>query len=156
MGANNFTDTASLLANNCRAVPGTNGIDLNAPSVAEASPAERPVAHFQQQPPISTQDARRQRLNVILDTIPLSDVVLPSPLVPGSPVNGSRTVAQFFLLDDNKTGVLALGSFSDNDFNAFLNSLLDGLLNLRSLGATQLIVDVVCLTMALFPLTIVH
>lgn len=144
MGAGNFTDTGSLLAHFCQAVPGTNGIDINAPSAAFLPPSEKPIAHFQQQPLISAADARKHRVNVILDTIPLSDVVLPPPLVPSNPVNGSRNAAQFFLLDDKKTGVLALGSFSDNDFNAFLGSLLQGLLNLKSLGATQLVVDVVC------------
>lgn len=144
MGTRNFTDLASFLSGHCFAQPGTNGIDLNAPNAARVSPAEKPVARFQQQRPISDEDARKQRLNVMLDTSPLSDVVLPPPLVPPAPVNGSRNAAQFFLLDDKKTGVLALGSFSDGDFNAFLGSLLTGLLNLKSLGATQLVVDVVC------------
>ncbi len=126
-------------------------MDLNAPSAARVPPAEKPVAQFQQQQPISVEDARKHRINVMLDTTPLSDVVLPPPLVPPSPVNGSRNAAQFFLLDDKKTGVLALGSFSDNDFDAFLNSFLQGLLNLKSLGATQLVVDVVCSTCPILP-----
>jgi len=79
----------------------------------------------------------------MLDTSPLSDVVLPPHLTPTSPVNGSRNVAQFFLLDDNKTGVLALGSFADADFDSFLDVLLTGLITLKSLGASQLVVDLV-------------
>lgn len=87
-------------------------------------------------------------MNVMLDTTPPSDVVLPPTLVPGLPVlNGSRTVQQFYMLKDGKTGVMALGSFSDNDFNAFLLGMLTGLQSLKSLGATQLIVDVVCDTL---------
>jgi len=86
----------------------------------------------------------KERINVMLDTTPLSDVVLPSHLTPTSPINGSRNAAQFFFLDDNKTGVLALGSFSDSDFDSFLDSMLVGLINLKSLGASQLVVDVVC------------
>ncbi len=39
---------------------------------------------------------------------------------------------------------MALGSFSDTDFNNFLLGMLSGLQSLKSQGATQLIVDVVC------------
>ncbi|KXN82588.1 hypothetical protein AN958_02439 [Leucoagaricus sp. SymC.cos] len=142
--ASNFTDLATFLSSHCFAQPGTNGVDLNAPTAAakRLSPAEKPVARFQQQPAISAEDARKQHLNVMLDALTPSDVVLPPGLTPPAPVNGSRNAAQFFLLDDKKTGVLALGSFSDNDFNAFQDSLLQGLLNLKSLGAAQLVVDV--------------
>jgi len=71
----------------------------------------------------------------MLDTSPLSDVVLPPHLTPTSPVNGSRNVAQ---LDDTKTGVLALGSFDDPDFDSFLDSLLTGLITLKSLVQANL------------------
>jgi len=47
------------------------------------------------------------------------------------------------MLKDGKTGVMALGSFSDSSFNALLLGMLNGLVSLKSLGATQLIVDVV-------------
>lgn len=74
----------------------------------------------------------------------MSDVVLPPGLQPSlNPVNGSRNAAQFYMLKDKKTGVLALGSFSDTDFSPFLDSLLQGLVSLKSQGATQLVVDVV-------------
>lgn len=80
----------------------------------------------------------------MLDTSPLSNVVLPPTLQPSlTPVNGSRSVAQFYILNDGKTGILALGSFSDTDFNTFLDGMLQGLLSLKSQGATQLIVDLV-------------
>ncbi|KAF4616286.1 hypothetical protein D9613_008331 [Agrocybe pediades] len=136
-----FTDTASWRANNCVAVPGTNGVDLNAPSTADT--VHSPLMKFQQQPPVLPQVARKQPLDVILDTSPQSDVVLPPTLVPSLPaINGSRSVSQFYMLKDGKTGVMALGSFSDSDFNTFLLGMLNGLLSLKSLGATQLIVDV--------------
>ncbi|TFK38167.1 hypothetical protein BDQ12DRAFT_684077 [Crucibulum laeve] len=139
----NFTDTASYRANNCVAIAGTNGEDLSSASSNRGIPSSLPVAKFQQQPPIPAQTARKELINVMLDTSPLSDVVLPPTLQPGlTPVTGSRTVAQFYTLKDGKTGVLALGSFSDSDFTAFLNSLLQGLLSLKAAGATQLIVDV--------------
>jgi len=113
--------------------------------------------HAQQQPPVSPKAAMKQPLNVILDTSPLSDVVLPPVLQPSlTPVNGSRTVAQFYMLKDGKTGVLALGSFSDSSFDAFALSLLTGLQSLKTLGATQLVVDVVRLFFLQFPQPLKH
>lgn len=148
MGASTkaFTDVKSYIANNCVAVPATNGKDVYGASVssfsADAEP-ESPVAEFQQQAPVPAKVARKHPINVILDSSPLSDVVLPPTLVPSLPaVPGSRNAAQFYLLKDKKTGVLALGSFSDSDYNAFLDSLLSGLVSLKSQGATQLVVDV--------------
>jgi hypothetical protein len=142
MGTSNFTDLPTFLSSHCFAQPGTNGVDLNAPNAESISPVEKPVARFQQQHAISAADAHKH-LDVMLDALLPTDVVLPPSLTPQAPINGSRNAAQFFLLDDNRTGVLALGSFSDNNFNAFLDGLLQGLLNLKSLGATQLVVDVV-------------
>ena len=140
-----FTDTASWRANNCVAVDGTNGIDIYATSSTPSSLGNlNPFSKLQQQPPVPPQVARKQPLNVILDTAPPSDVVLPPVLQPSLPaVNGSRSVSQFYMLKDGKTGVMALGSFSDSDFDALLLGMLNGLVSLKSLGATQLIVDVV-------------
>ena len=103
-----FTDSASFRANNCLAVPGTNGVDLN----ANAAVTNAPLMRFQQQPPVHPNIARKQALNVMLDTTPISDIALPPGLQPTSPVNGSSGVAQFYMLDDKITGVLALGSFA--------------------------------------------
>lgn len=102
-----------------------------------------PLASFQQQPKISTQDRRIHALNVLLDTAPQLDIILPPGLTPPNPVVGSSDVSQFFMLDDGKTGVLALGSFSANSFDGLETSMLNGLLTLKDSGATQLIVDVV-------------
>ena len=78
-----FTDTASWRANNCVAVDGTNGIDLYATSSTPSSLGNlNPFSKFQQQPPVPPQVARKQPLNVILDTAPPSDVVLPPILQP--------------------------------------------------------------------------
>ncbi|KAG6918602.1 hypothetical protein DXG01_013013 [Tephrocybe rancida] len=141
-----FTNTSTYLANNCVAVAGTNGVDYYGSTAASATSdsEERPVAKFQQQPAIPASVARKHALNVILDASPVTDVVLPPVLAPTLPAApGSRSAAQFYLLKDGKTGVLALGSFSDSDYEAFLNGLLAGLVSLKSQGATQLIVDVI-------------
>ncbi|KAF8811657.1 hypothetical protein BYT27DRAFT_7183799 [Phlegmacium glaucopus] len=141
----NFTDTASWRSNNCVAVSGTNGVDLSSfeSSSPTTSSSNAPFMKFQQQPAIPVQVGGHKRsLNVMLDTAPRSDVVLPPPLQPALPtVNGSRSVSQFYLLNDGITGVMALGSFSDSDFNTFLLGMLQGLTSLKSSGATQLIVD---------------
>lgn len=79
----------------------------------------------------------------MLDTAPQLDITLPSGLTPLNPTTGSSGVSQFFMLDDGKTGVLALGSFSANSFDVLELSMLNGLLALKTAGATQLIVDVV-------------
>lgn len=83
-------------------------------------------------------------MNVILDTLPLTDIDLPEHLQPVLPaLDHSYSVAQFYMLNDNRTGVLALGSFSAANFSAFGNSLLAGLQGLKAMGAKNLIVDVV-------------
>jgi len=94
---------------------------------------------FQQQPLANSNDARKQPVDVMLDTSPISDI---APLQPTSPLSGSFSVAQFYMLEDKITGVLALGSFAAADFNTFAESLLTDLQTLTSLGAVQLIVDV--------------
>ena len=89
---------------------------------------------------------------MIVDAAPAHVISLPPPLQPALPaVNGSRSVAQFYFLEDGKTGVLALGSFDDDDISAFYLGLLKGLVSLQSLGATQLIVDLVCFTFTRLP-----
>ena len=69
---------------------------------------------------------------------------LPPSLTPTNPTNDSAGVSEFHLLDDGKTGVLALGSFGEPDFISFGQTLVTGLTNLKNAGAIQLIVDVVC------------
>ncbi|KAJ6630012.1 hypothetical protein B0H10DRAFT_1939260 [Mycena sp. CBHHK59/15] len=82
---------------------------------------------------ISTADKFRQaphRVNAILDTAPFSDLALPPGLQPSAPtLNGSFGGGAFYLQKDGKTGVLALRSSA-------------GLLTLKELGATQLVIDV--------------
>lgn len=73
----------------------------------------------------------------------MTNVVLPPGLQPaGEPLEGSFGVGSFYDLDE-KTGVLALGSFSGADFEAMQAGLLQGLVGLKAKGKTQLIVDVV-------------
>jgi hypothetical protein len=155
VSAKAFTDTASWRANNCVATATTNGVDRNNAGDSFAGPEEDPSTRFEQAPPIPVEERVRHPINVFLDDTPLTNVDLPPTLKPALPaVKGSRSVSQFYLLDDKKTGVLALGSFSDTVYDEFLRGLLEGLLTLKSEGATQLIVDVVRVTLC--PAHLVH
>ncbi|KAJ6499204.1 hypothetical protein C8R45DRAFT_1061350 [Mycena sanguinolenta] len=140
----NFTDSASYRTNMCTSVTGTNGFNLY--EVGSLHAYQRtipPAAYFEQQPIQISRHDRKHPINVMLDATPASDADLPEELLPlPIPLNESYSVAQFYLLQDNITGVLALGSFSAPDFNTFMKSLLDGLQELKSLGANRLIVDV--------------
>lgn len=121
-----FNNTATWRAKNCVAVDGTNGFDV----YANSSTSRR---------------TRRPAINQIVDDTKSMDVALPPTISPTNPLNVSQSVNQFYLLDDKKTGVLALGSFSDGigGFEGQIETLLNGLQALKTLGATQLIVDVV-------------
>lgn len=81
-------------------------------------------------------------MNVVLDADARSNIALPFTLKPTTNIPASAGVAQFFLLDDGKTGVLALGSFSASSFEGLQRTLLNGLLQLKGKGAQRLIVDV--------------
>ncbi len=101
-----------------------------------------PANKFRQAPMPPPAEERRHLMNVMLDTSPQVDVALPPGLRPTDPQPGSSSVVQFFMLDDGKTGVLALGSFSGDSFANLVNNLLKGLQGLKDKGATQLIVDI--------------
>ncbi|KAI0821900.1 hypothetical protein BC628DRAFT_1328502 [Trametes gibbosa] len=142
--AESWTDSKSFHQNNCVAIPGTNGEDVYASGsgAQRRELPENPANKFRQAPIPDASVARKHHLNVILDSAPQLDVVLPPGLTPQSPLEGSSGVAQFHMLEDGKTGVLALGSFSASSFDGLSASLLTGLQNLKSQGATQLVVDV--------------
>jgi hypothetical protein len=69
--------------------------------------APSPAGKFQQAP--ISPSSKKQKVNVILDTAPLSDVVLPPTLQPTAPaLNGSFGSGAFYMQKDGITGVLAL------------------------------------------------
>ena len=119
-------------------------MDLNSSSDTEASTPVRkvPGGRFAPKPTLSPEVVTKHPISILLDDKPQSDVVLPGPLQPAAPIAGSG-VSTFYMLDDGKTGVLALGSFSAPSFDAFEQTLLSGLQTLVGKGATRLIVDVV-------------
>ncbi|KAF9031686.1 hypothetical protein BDZ89DRAFT_1101087 [Hymenopellis radicata] len=119
-----FTDGASFRAGNCLADNDTNGANY----YDQADTSRSSMAKVQQAP--VTEGAHP--VNVLLDSSPLTDV---------EPVSGFG-VGEFYMLADNTTGVLALGSFSGAGYNDMMQGLLDGLVTLKSNGAERLIVDV--------------
>ena len=133
-----WTDSASFRVNNCKATNVTNGVDYYASSAVEGS-----TAHVQQQSGAPHDEAHKHYLNVMLDAHPPSDISLPPELVPTLPqLGGSYSAAQFYYLNETRTGVLGLGSFAAPSFNDSQKNLLAGLQNLAAAGAKQLIVDV--------------
>lgn len=108
--------------------------------------SEDPTAEFVQAPPVPPAVALKHPINVALDNQPLSDVLLPVALSPALPLHpGSQGVAQYYMLEDGVTGVMALGSFSESvvGYKAFLAGFLTGLQGLKASGAQKLIIDVV-------------
>ncbi|KAJ2913132.1 hypothetical protein MD484_g7281, partial [Candolleomyces efflorescens] len=125
--SNNFTDSKTLRENNCIATLNTNGLDLYGvppDQLVDYLGEPKPLAIYQQQPILSPVDYReRHPVNVFLDGSPLIKIDLSETLAPSlEPSNSSYSVAEFFMLKDNITGVLAL--------------------DLKRAGAEQLIVDV--------------
>ena len=128
------------------AIKGTNGFDLygDKGGIQTYQQSPPPIAYFEQQPSVDYEDARKQPINVILDGLPLTEIKLPKDLQPDiSALKQSYGVVQFYILNDNITGVLALGSFSGEDSTTLGIRLLTGLQGLKTAGAERLIVDVV-------------
>ncbi|KAL1690516.1 hypothetical protein GGG16DRAFT_125621 [Schizophyllum commune] len=124
-----FTDGASYFSGNCLAQSDTNGVDYYADLAPSAATKKK-------------QTGPKHMINAIVDEVRAVDAVLPEELQPtGSPLDGSYSVAQYYMLD-GETGVMALGSFSAGSYDQFLESMLTGLTGLKSAGATKLIVDV--------------
>lgn len=140
-----WTNSASFRAKNCKATLSTVGYDLygSLPFGSQSSPSPA-VQPSRKTPSISAEESRKHKLNVALDVIPQQSHTLPKRLVPQSPIApNSNGGIEFYMLNDGKTGVLALGSFASTTFSTMQTSLLTGLKQLKSGGATQLIVDVV-------------
>ena len=69
-------------------------------------------------------------------------VGLPPRFEPTLPtVNGSEGVIKSYILPDNKTGVMFVGSFEPDDFSQFQIDVQDTINEFQAAGLTQLIVD---------------
>ncbi|KAF5339039.1 hypothetical protein D9758_014119 [Tetrapyrgos nigripes] len=138
----NFTDAQSFWTNNCAANSETNGIDFNPPS------GVRP----------NIEPAVRRAKAFIIDKSNSSAIGLPEQFLPTIPsVDGSSGVIKNFLLPDNETGVMFVGSFSPDDFDQFQKDTVDAIDSFKAAGVTRLLIDLtnngggfVCLGQFLF------
>ncbi|KAH8102308.1 hypothetical protein BXZ70DRAFT_68187 [Cristinia sonorae] len=149
-----WSDKASYISYRCEAQPGTNGFDIiNAsPSVAAVNETTPSISTFHQQPSIRAEDRKAHALSVLVDNdirieVPFEvkdEAGVAKALDLGPVPIGRGGPAEFYLLNDGKTGVLSLGSFSSSrmSFADYSGVLLIGLQILQSSGATQLIIDV--------------
>ncbi|THH11140.1 hypothetical protein EW146_g8141, partial [Bondarzewia mesenterica] len=119
-----FTDQDSFWANNCAATDATNGVDLRASATIK-----------------DDKRAPRQARAAIVDVTSKQDIALPDPFLPTlSPVNGSTGVIKSFILPDNKTGVMFVGSF-EGDFVQFQTDTLAAISQFQSSNVTRLLID---------------
>lgn len=115
-----FTDKNSFWAINCAANGATNGVDLKN---------------------LRTSPARRLAKAEIIDKSNSNAINLPPRFIPNlPPVAGSGGVIKSFVLPDNKTGVMFVGSFGGN-FNGFQSDVVSAVNSFKAAGVTQLLID---------------
>ncbi|KAF8598569.1 hypothetical protein BDV93DRAFT_498597 [Ceratobasidium sp. AG-I] len=149
-GTIKFSDSKSLWANNCLPTEDTNGYDERDTSNSAhagvqlrstlARRAHAKPARFQSDPIVPhVIGGRQMAVSSIMVDGPQFDVALPSELLPPKSLSGV-SVMQWHVLDDKKTAVLHLSSFTGN-FTALQQNVLDGLAAVKSKGATRLLID---------------
>ncbi|KAG6827294.1 hypothetical protein H0H92_012459 [Tricholoma furcatifolium] len=119
-----FTDTASFWAANCAVKTSTNGVDLKASS--------------------TTDERRHPRYpkGNIIDLSHSNAIALPPQYVPTlTSVAGSGGVIKSYVLPDNETGVMFVGSFEPANFNAFQADVANAINDFKSKGIIQLLID---------------
>ncbi|KAJ1300879.1 hypothetical protein OPQ81_002517 [Rhizoctonia solani] len=150
-GAGNFTSAKELWANNCRPTETTNGASLGriAPKKGKTAagveltspddPFSRP-ARFQRDP-IMPQLYRGRPLAIssLVSDGPQFEIALPENLIPTGNVSGTGDM-NWFVLEDRKTAVLRLFSFS-GDLADLYQNVLDGIDAVKSKGAYRLLID---------------
>ncbi|THH27364.1 hypothetical protein EUX98_g6832 [Antrodiella citrinella] len=118
-----FTDRASFWTANCAANEATNGAD------------QRPTGSS------ARRATPRRARAAIIDSSLKNAVGLPSPFLPTAPpVNGSTGVIKSFILPDNITGVMFVGSF-EGDFVQFQTDTLAAIQQFQASGVTRLLLD---------------
>ncbi|KAG6864821.1 hypothetical protein C0991_006942, partial [Blastosporella zonata] len=124
-----FTDKASFWAANCAATDTTNGVDLKA---AQAN---------KQLVPAAAPSPRRLAKGDAIDKSNSNAIALPPRYVPAlPPVSGSEGVIKSFILPDNKTGVMFVGSFA-GDFDGFQTDVVSTITAFKEAGVSQLLLD---------------
>ncbi|KAJ4491905.1 hypothetical protein C8J55DRAFT_502397 [Lentinula edodes] len=138
-----FTDQASYWENNCAANPDTNGVDLRTSGLTRR---------------LNETPRRRLAKGNIIDKSNDSAIGLPPQFLPTAPqVDGSEDVIKNFILPDNITGVMFVGSFEPDDFDQFQADTVAAISAFQSAGVSRLLIDLtnngggfVCLGQFLF------
>ncbi|KAJ1300358.1 hypothetical protein OPQ81_005177 [Rhizoctonia solani] len=150
-GARNFTNAKELWANNCRPTKTTNGPPLDriaqkkekvaagAELTSPEDPFSRP-ARFQRDPIIpQLYRGRPLAVSSLVSDGPQFGIALPENLIPTGNVS-SNSDMNWFVLEDGKTAVLRLFSFS-GDLADLYQNVLDGIDTVKSKGASRLLIE---------------
>ncbi|EAU84152.2 hypothetical protein CC1G_08693 [Coprinopsis cinerea okayama7 len=126
-----FEDRESFWTINCAANENTNGVDFK-----EFFPLPDPEGRRKQEvPPV------RHPKGDVLDPSKHISLALPDPYLPTVPsTEGSTFVIKSYLLPDNKTGVMYIGSFAGN-FDQFQLDVYLAVNDLKKKGASRLLID---------------
>ncbi|KAI8989136.1 hypothetical protein BD414DRAFT_415407 [Trametes punicea] len=125
-----FTDSKNFWTLNCAANSDTNGID-------------RKKSQYSRLDKSSIDMEKMLAKAFIFDVSTQNAVGLPSRFEPTlPPVNGSEGVIKSFILPDNKTGVMFVGSFRPDDFFQFQRDVHAAVAQFQREGVSQLLIDV--------------
>ncbi|KAG6836074.1 hypothetical protein H0H93_011655 [Arthromyces matolae] len=126
IGLGDFTDSKSFWEINCAANEDTNGVDLKSSQASLTKAVATP---------------RRLAKGNIIDKSNSKAIGLPPQFIPSLPfVAGSEGVIKSFLLPDNETGVMFVGSF-EGDFDGFQADVVNAITAFKEAGVTQLLID---------------
>ncbi|KAI5117463.1 hypothetical protein M0805_004067 [Coniferiporia weirii] len=124
--SNPFTDQASFWENNCAANNATNGVDIK--TQGSLTKAVR-------------QNGRPLAKASIVDIAPGNAIDLPQQFQPTLPqVNTSAGVIKSYILPDNETGVMFVGSF-EGDFVQFQTDTVSAMDGFKAAGVSRLLID---------------
>ncbi|TFK19252.1 hypothetical protein FA15DRAFT_760162 [Coprinopsis marcescibilis] len=146
-----FTDHQNFWDTNCAVIESTNGVDFKdhfplpdpdpepspepTPSTDPSDPDPSPTPDSQRRPP------RRHMKGSVLDPSLHISLDLPEPYLPTIPSSeGSQFVFKNYLLPDNVTGVMYVGSFGGN-FDQFQLDVYLAVESLKNMGAKRLLID---------------
>ncbi|KAG9128409.1 hypothetical protein FRC07_013749 [Ceratobasidium sp. 392] len=143
-----FKDAETFWNRNCLATASTNGSPYYRPSGtpnveiearATSDPYSQP-ARFQSDPiqPV-VEDGRILEVSSLIEDGPQDTMALPSKFIPPGNLTWVGPM-RWYMLDDGKTAVLQLSSFSGSFWKLQLG-VLDGVDQVKSKGATRLLID---------------
>ncbi|KAH9834923.1 uncharacterized protein C8Q71DRAFT_132075 [Rhodofomes roseus] len=118
-----FTDAASYWANNCAANNETNGVDY----LTQGAAAARSRATLQPRGALAASNSQ--------------GFGIPSQFVPNLTAIYGEDILWSYILPDNKTGVMFVGSFEPEDYYGFQSQVASVISTFLEAGVTQLLID---------------